>query len=72
MSPRLSKTGLYAGSMTEVTRILEQIEKGHTAAAAELLPLVYAELRKLAFMRKFSSHHQDSWTDLFAVQAMCL
>jgi DNA-directed RNA polymerase specialized sigma24 family protein len=34
--------------MTVVTKILEQIEQGDTAAAAELLPLVYAELRKLA------------------------
>ena len=37
--------------MTEVTKILEQIEQGDTAAAAELLPLVYAELRKLAGYR---------------------
>ena len=37
--------------MTEVTKILAQIEKGDTAAAAELLPLVYAELRKLAGYR---------------------
>ncbi len=37
--------------MTEVTKILEQIEHGDTAAAAELLPLVYAELRKLAGYR---------------------
>ena len=34
--------------MSEVTKILEQIEQGDTAATAELLPLVYAELRKLA------------------------
>ena len=34
--------------MSEVTKILEQIEQGDTAAAADLLPLVYAELRKLA------------------------
>jgi RNA polymerase sigma factor (TIGR02999 family) len=34
--------------MSEVTKILEQIEKGDTAAAAELLPLVYSELRRLA------------------------
>ncbi|MCA9151956.1 MAG: RNA polymerase subunit sigma, partial [Planctomycetales bacterium] len=37
--------------MTEVTKILEQIEEGNTAAAAELLPLVYSELRKLAGYR---------------------
>ena len=35
-------------SMSEVTEILEQIEQGDATAAAELLPLVYAELRKLA------------------------
>jgi hypothetical protein len=37
--------------MSEVTKILGQIEKGDTAAAAELLPLVYTELRKLAGYR---------------------
>ena len=31
--------------MTEVTKILEQIEEGDTEAAAALLPLVYTELR---------------------------
>src|SRR5262245_43157359 len=34
--------------MSEVTRILSQIEHGDPQAADELLPLVYAELRKLA------------------------
>lgn len=34
--------------MTDVTRILSQIEAGHAAAADQLLPLVYDELRKLA------------------------
>lgn len=34
--------------MTEVTRILCQIEQGDPAAAKQLLPLVYDELRKLA------------------------
>ena len=33
---------------TGVTQILEQIETGDPAAAEQLLPLVYAELRKLA------------------------
>lgn len=37
--------------MSEVTKILAQIEQGDKAAAAELLPLVYAELRKLAGYR---------------------
>ena len=34
--------------MTEVTRILSQIEQGDPQAAEALLPLVYEELRKLA------------------------
>jgi RNA polymerase sigma factor (TIGR02999 family) len=34
--------------LSDVTRILESIEHGDPKAAAELLPLVYGELRKLA------------------------
>jgi len=34
--------------MTNVTQILSQIESGDPAAAEQLLPLVYEELRKLA------------------------
>jgi RNA polymerase sigma factor (TIGR02999 family) len=34
--------------MTGVTQILEQIESGDPTAAEQLLPLVYAELRRLA------------------------
>jgi len=34
--------------MNEVTRILERAERGDPKAAAELLPLVYGELRRLA------------------------
>ena len=34
--------------MNEVTRILSAIEQGDAQAAAQLLPLVYGELRKLA------------------------
>lgn len=34
--------------MSDVTLILERIERGDTGAADELLPLVYQELRKLA------------------------
>ena len=34
--------------MSDVTRILSQIESGDPAAAEQLLPLVYNELRKLA------------------------
>ena len=34
--------------MSDVTRILSRIEEGDSAAAEQLLPLVYDELRKLA------------------------
>src|SRR5262245_57532619 len=34
--------------MSEVTRIMSAIEQGDPSAAEQLLPLVYAELRKLA------------------------
>jgi RNA polymerase sigma factor (TIGR02999 family) len=37
--------------MTDVTQILSQIESGDQAAAKQLLPLVYDELRKLAAAR---------------------
>jgi RNA polymerase sigma factor (TIGR02999 family) len=37
--------------MTDVTYILSQIEDGDPSAAAQLLPLVYDELRKLAAAR---------------------
>ena len=37
--------------MSEVTRILSQIESGDPAAAEQLLPLVYDELRELAASR---------------------
>jgi RNA polymerase sigma factor (TIGR02999 family) len=38
-------------AMTEVTQLLAQIERGDPAAAEQLLPLVYDELRKLAAAR---------------------
>ena len=37
--------------MSEITVILESIQAGNPQAAAELLPLVYGELRKLAAFR---------------------
>src|SRR5712691_5301040 len=37
--------------MTDVTRILSQIEQGDPQAAEKLLPLVYDELRKLAAVK---------------------
>jgi RNA polymerase sigma factor (TIGR02999 family) len=39
------------GGMSEVTQILSAIEAGDPKAAAQLLPLVYDELRKLAAAR---------------------
>lgn len=37
--------------MSDVTRVLSEIEKGDPTAAQQLLPLVYEELRKLAAAR---------------------
>src|SRR5438132_1497583 len=37
--------------MREITRVLEAARRGEASAAAELLPLVYDELRKLAAAR---------------------
>ena len=39
------------GGMADVTQILAAVEAGDPRAAAELLPLVYDELRKLAAAR---------------------
>ena len=41
----------YTRVMADVTQILAAVEAGDTKAAAELLPLVYDELRKLAAAR---------------------
>src|SRR5947207_4167504 len=38
-------------AMSDVTRILSQIEQGDPSAAEQLLPLVYDELRKLAAVK---------------------
>jgi RNA polymerase sigma factor (TIGR02999 family) len=38
----------YNVAMSDITRILSQIESGDSSAAEQLLPLVYEELRKLA------------------------
>ena len=48
---RTTGAALYSHSMKPVTRILTDIGAGNTDAAAELLPLVYDELRKLAAAR---------------------
>lgn len=39
---------LHCDQMANVTQILNQIQSGDNVAAADLLPLVYAELRQLA------------------------
>src|SRR4029079_18719963 len=53
--PRFRSPGGLArgmlGIMADVTQILDAIEAGDPNAAAELLPLVYDELRKLAAAR---------------------
>jgi RNA polymerase sigma factor (TIGR02999 family) len=46
--------------MSEVTRILSAIEQGDPLASAELLPLVYDELRQLAAQRL--AHEQPGQT----------
>lgn len=46
--------------MNEVSRILSAIEAGDPTAAAELLPLVYDELRKLAADRLRQEHPEQS------------
>src|SRR4051812_18487435 len=49
-SPGCPARGILGG-MADVTQILNAIERGDPEAAAELLPLVYDELRKLAAAR---------------------
>src|SRR5437867_9697065 len=39
------------GEVSDVTRILDRVQHGDSKAAAELLPLVYDELRKLAALK---------------------
>jgi hypothetical protein len=43
--------------MNEVTRILSAIEEGDAQAAAQLLPLVYNQLRNLAAQRLVRPRH---------------
>jgi len=42
---------MFSATMSDVTRILSQIESGDPSAAEKLLPLVYDELRRLAAAR---------------------
>src|SRR5262245_57210051 len=46
--------------MSDVTQILAQIESGDSAAASQLLPLVYEELRRLA--RQKLAHEKPGQT----------
>src|SRR5215208_979234 len=48
MRPRSGPARGTMAVMADVTQILAAVEAGDPEAAAELLPLVYAELRKLA------------------------
>lgn len=52
--------------MSDVTRILSQIDQGDPQAAEQLLPLVYTELKKLAAVRlaKEKPNHTLSATSL--------
>lgn len=51
LEPRNFSPGLERVLMSEVTRILDQIEAGDPQASEQLLPLVYDELRRLAAQR---------------------
>jgi RNA polymerase sigma factor (TIGR02999 family) len=52
LSAKISESqGGIIGVMTDVTKILSQIESGDPTAAEQLLPLVYDELRRLAAHR---------------------
>ena len=47
----IDAAALHNKVMSDITRILSQIESGDPSAAEQLLPLVYDELRKLASVR---------------------
>ena len=47
-------------SVSDVTRILERVHQGDSQAAAELLPLVYEELRRLAAHRLAGEQRQHT------------
>src|SRR5829696_10512365 len=51
MRARPGPARVRMAAMADVTQILNAIEQGDPKAAAELLPLVYDELRKLAAAR---------------------
>jgi hypothetical protein len=47
--------------MSEVSVILTAIARGDLQAASELLPLVYEELRRQAYLRLVSADADASW-----------
>lgn len=51
---------IYPLRMSDVTHILERAQAGDSNAAAELLPLVYDELRRLAARRLASEPNQQT------------
>src|SRR2546429_1429045 len=51
MLAALNAAAIKASGVSELTHILNAIEAGDPHAAAQLLPLVYDELRKLAAQR---------------------
>lgn len=42
---------MFSNASHEITRVLQDVERGRGGASEELLPLVYAELRRLAASR---------------------
>jgi RNA polymerase sigma factor (TIGR02999 family) len=67
--------------MSEVTRILEEMESGEGQVAEQLLPLVYAELRRLAAHKMASENPgqtlqptalvHEAWIKLVGQQERC-
>jgi RNA polymerase sigma factor (TIGR02999 family) len=47
-------------AVNDVTRVLERVQQGDPRAAAELLPLVYGELRRLAAHRLAGERHPQT------------
>jgi RNA polymerase sigma factor (TIGR02999 family) len=60
LSGRIAYENRWGSTMSDVTRILNAIERGEAQATDELLPLVYEELRRLAAQKL--SHEPPSQT----------
>ena len=54
------RNGFNLGCVSDVTRILDRVQEGDPKAAAELLPLVYDELRRLAAHRLAGERQQHT------------